>query len=185
MKTKDMILAAMFGALTAVGALVAIPLPTPVPFTMQVFFVILAGILLGPRWGALSQLVYVLMGSLGLPVFAGGTSGFGKLIGPTGGFIFGFIAAAFVVGIITRERPNNITWNLTGSLAGLTLIYLLGTTQLALVAGMSFEKAIAVGVAPFILFDIIKITAAGFLGVAVKSALVKANLLELKTKGTT
>ncbi|MHB8172638.1 MAG: biotin transporter BioY [Thermincolia bacterium] len=178
MKTKEMILAAMFGGLTAVGAMMTIPLPTPVPFTMQVFFVILAGILLGPRWGALSQLVYVLMGSLGLPVFAGGTGGFMKLVGPTGGYLIGYIAAAFVVGLITRGRPNNIWWTFIGSLAGLTVIYLLGTTQLALVAGMSPEKAIAAGVVPFILFDLIKIMAASFLGVAVKRALVKANLLE-------
>ncbi|MDA8234534.1 MAG: biotin transporter BioY [Clostridia bacterium] len=178
MKTRNMILAAMFGALTAVGAIVAVPLPTPIPFTMQIFFVVLAGILLGPHWGAVSQLVYILMGSLGLPVFAGGTSGFMKLVGPSGGYLTGFIIAALVVGLITRKRPNTLLWNLTASLAGLTFIYLVGTTQLALVAGLSPGKAIAAGVAPFILFDLIKITAAGFLGVAVKSALIKVNLLE-------
>jgi len=178
MKTKDMILAAMFGALTAVGAIVAIPLPTPVPFTMQVFFVVLAGILLGPRWGAISQLVYVLMGSLGMPVFAGGVGGFAKVIGPTGGYLMGFILAAYVVGLITHAKPNHFFWALTGSLAGLVVIYLLGTVQLALIAGMSAEKAFYAGVAPFIIFDLIKSIAAGLVGVAVKSTLIKANLLE-------
>jgi biotin transport system substrate-specific component len=92
-----MIYAAMFGAATAMGAYIMIPLP-PVPITLQTLFVVLAGALLGGRLGALSQVVYLLLGIIGLPVFHGGKGGLGILLGPTGGYLVGFIAAAYVVG---------------------------------------------------------------------------------------
>ena len=87
MKTKSMILVALFAAITSVLALLpAIPLPfSPVPITFQVIGIFLAGAILGPRLGFLSQLVYLLLGSIGLPVFAGGSAGFSVILGPTGG----------------------------------------------------------------------------------------------------
>jgi biotin transport system substrate-specific component len=84
---KRMVFAALFASLTAVGAYMKIPLPlTPVPVTMQVFFVLLAGCMLGSRWGTISMIVYLLLGIVGFPVFAGGASGLGVLFGPTGGY---------------------------------------------------------------------------------------------------
>ncbi|TET40117.1 MAG: biotin transporter BioY, partial [Elusimicrobia bacterium] len=83
LKTKGMILCALFAALTAVGGLIAVPLPfTPVPITLQTFFTFLAGAILGKYLGALSQIIYLLLGVIGLPVFAKGSSGIGVLLGP-------------------------------------------------------------------------------------------------------
>jgi biotin transport system substrate-specific component len=101
-----MVYASMFGSLTAIGAYIMIPLP-PVPITFQTLFLNLAGALLGGYLGALSQVVYILLGVIGLPVFAGGKAGLGVLLGPTGGYLFGFVLAALVVGKgYRRRRPS-------------------------------------------------------------------------------
>jgi len=86
-----MIYASLFGALTAMGALISIPLQ-PVPVTLQTLFLYLAGSLLGGGLGALSQTVYIMLGVIGLPVFSGGKAGLGVLMGPTGGYLVGFVA---------------------------------------------------------------------------------------------
>ncbi len=162
---KSMILVALFAALTAVGALMVIPLPfSPVPITLQVLFVLLSGALLGSRLGALSQIIYVLLGCLGLPVFAGGTSGFGVLIGPTGGYIFGFILAAYVIGKMTEDKPKlHYLRIFLVLIIGVLFIYLIGALQLMVVAKLSFSKALLVGVLPFIGVDLVKAALASFL----------------------
>lgn len=107
---RRMVYASMFGALTAVGSFMVIPLQ-PVPITLQTLFTGLAGVLLGAYTGALSQIVYVLLGIIGLPVFAGGKAGIGTLLGPSGGYIIGFIVAAFVIGKITEvKRAAGMAW---------------------------------------------------------------------------
>ena len=105
--TRDLALAAMFAALTAVGALFAIPFFGPIPFTLQVFFVLLAGLVLGPRLAAMSMVAYVCVG-LFAPVFAGGASGLGTLFGPAGGYIWGFVLGATLVGYLSQRlsRPR-------------------------------------------------------------------------------
>lgn len=154
MKTRDMTLMALFAALTAVGAWISIPIP-PVPFTFQVFFVLLAGAVLGSVRGGLSQIVYVLLGAVGLPVFAGGTSGLGALAGPSGGYIFGFVAAAFLIGALSGDNPG-YGRSLAAMAAGVVVIYALGLAQLMLVTKMGFVPAFTVGVAKFVPFDLLK-----------------------------
>jgi len=158
-----MIHASMFGALTAVGAYILIPLP-PVPITLQTLFLNLAASLLGGYLGALSQVVYILLGIIGLPVFAGGKAGLGVLFGPTGGYLFGFVLAAFVVGklIALRERPA-LVWVVASMLAGMVIIYGLGILQLAFVARLSVEKSVMVGALPLIPGDILKIVLAALI----------------------
>ena len=113
-----MIYASMFGAATAVGAFISIPIP-PVPITLQTLFTYLAGALLGGRLGALSQFVYLLLGVMGLPVFALGKAGFGVLFGPTGGYIIGFIGSAYVIGTMIETKNNpGILWILLSLIAG-------------------------------------------------------------------
>jgi len=157
---RGMVYASMFGALTAVGAYIIIPLP-PVPITLQTLFVILAGALLGGKLGALSQIVYILLGIIGLPVFAGGKAGAGVLLGPTGGYLVGFVIGAYVVGKLTavREKPGFI-WLLCSMLAGIAVLYLLGVIQLMAVAKLDLSKALAVGVLPPLPGDILKIVIA-------------------------
>lgn len=159
MKVKSLILTSLLAALTAVGAWIKIPLPfTNVPLTLQVFFVLLAGLILGPLWGPLSQIIYILLGCAGLPVFAGGTSGLGVLLGPTGGYLIGFIVAAFLIGGLSRRWPQKNWWLLVVLLSGLMVIYLFGLVQYMLVVELSLEKAFLAGVLPFIPLDLVKLS---------------------------
>lgn len=159
MKVKSLILTSLLAALTAVGAWIKVPLPfTSVPFTFQVFFVLLAGVVLGPLWGPLSQAIYILLGCLGLPVFAGGTSGVGILFGPTGGYLIGFMAAAFLIGVLSRKRVGSRWWLLISLLLGLIVIYLFGLAQLMVVAKLNFKEAFLAGVAPFVPLDLVKLS---------------------------
>ena len=103
--TRELATAALFTAILSVAAFVAIPVGS-VPFTLQVYFVLLAGMVLGPRLGVLSVLAYLILG-LFAPVYAGGTSGLGALFGPTGGYLFGFIGAAFVAGLIVERGARS------------------------------------------------------------------------------
>ena len=153
--TRSLVLVALFAALTAIGAWIQIPV-APVPFTFQVLFVLLAGVMLGAWYGALSQIVYVLLGVIGLPVFAGGTSGLGVLFGPTGGYIFGFILAAFLIGKVNDVLEHNFLIEFVSMVTGIMIIYLLGMAQLAVVANLSLAEAFIGGALPFIGFDLVK-----------------------------
>jgi len=168
-----MVYASMFGALTAVGAYIVIPLP-PVPVTMQTLFVDLAGTLLGGYLGALSQVVYILLGVIGLPVFAGGKAGAGVLFGPTGGYLIGFVVGAFVMGKLTSLRRKPGLWWLMGSMAvGIAIVYILGLAQLMVVAKLSLAKAVAVGLLPPLPGDAAKIVVAGLIGRKVRERIQK------------
>ena len=163
-----MIYASIFGAVTAAGAYIMIPLP-PVPITLQTLVLYLAATLLGGRLGALSQVVYLLVGIIGLPVFAGGKAGMGVLIGPTGGYLIGFIAGAYVIGNIVEIRKNpGLIWIIPAMVTGTAAIYLFGVVQLMIVAKLSMVKAITVGVLPFLIGDALKIVAASFLTLKIR-----------------
>jgi biotin transport system substrate-specific component len=161
---RGMVFAAMFAALTAVGAFIMIPIG-PVPITMQTLFVHLSGALLGSRLGALSQFLYVLVGVIGLPVFHGGASGLGVLLGPTGGYLIGFIiGGGYLTGkLVEMRKEPGLSWLVLACVAGLILIYILGVAQLSVVADLPLTRAIAVGVAPFLIGDALKIVAATFI----------------------
>ena len=167
--TRGMTYAAMFGAMTAIGAYIIIPLP-PVPITLQTFVMYLAASLLGGRLGALSQTVYILLGVIGLPVFAGGKAGLGVLIGPTGGYLMGFIIGAYIIGRMLESRKHSgYVWIALSLIAATVVIYICGVAQLSVVAQLSLKKAITVGVLPFLIGDAIKIAAATLLIIRIKS----------------
>jgi biotin transport system substrate-specific component len=162
-------------AVTAAAAQITVPL-SPVPFTLQVLAVILSGLLLGVRHGALAQAVYVLVGAIGVPVFAGFKGGLGILLGPTGGYLISYPLAAAVAGLaahtVARASRRRALW--TGFLwgcAGLAVIYALGATWLAVVAGLSPTEALATGVLPFVIFDLIKVGLAALVAVAAAPAI--------------
>jgi len=168
MSIKGIVYASLFGALTAAGAFIVIPLP-PVPITAQTFFLNLAAVLLGGSLGAVSQFIYVMLGVVGIPVFSGGKAGIGVIFGPTGGYLLGFIIAAFVTGKIAGAKKGaGIFRYIFAMLTGMGIIYCLGITQLALVAKISFQKALAIGVLPFIPGDIIKILLAAIISSRLK-----------------
>ncbi|AKB84239.1 biotin transporter BioY [Methanococcoides methylutens] len=160
---KKMVYASLFAALTAIGAYITIPLG-PIPFTLQVVFVLLAGGMLGSKWGPISMIVYTLLGIAGLPVFSGGASGIGVILGPTGGYIIGFIAAAFVVGFLfENKRTEKLLINALYVLAGSAVIYAFGLTHLMIVADMSFIQAVTVGFLPFIGGALVKVAVAAYI----------------------
>jgi biotin transport system substrate-specific component len=151
--------AALFTALLAVSAFISIPAGS-VPFTLQVFVVLLAGMVLGPRLGVLSVLAYLILG-LAAPVYSGGTTGLGVLFGPTGGYLIGFIPAVLLTGWLANPREGSLPRMFLAGLSGLIPIYTLGATWLAVQLDLSTSAALAAGVAPFLWADIVKALAAG------------------------
>jgi len=172
LKPQDVFNVALFSALTAVGAYICIPLPfSLVPITLQTMFTYMAGALLGGNLGALSQLIYVLLGISGLPIFAGGNTGFWALIGPTGGYLAGFIAGAFVIGKLVEVKKNpSFLWLVTCMMAGTILIYALGVVQLMNWMKIDVKSAIAFGALPFIVGDSLKMLAAAYVIHRIKKA---------------
>ena len=143
---------AIFAVATAIGARLAVPLPgTPVPFTFQPLVVMLAGALLGARLGAGSQILYLAAGAAGMPVFAAG-GGLAYLLGPTGGYLLAYPLAAFVVGTLAAAGAAR---TLLALLAGLATMYAGGIAWLAAVG--TFDAAVAVGLRPFVLADLVKV----------------------------
>lgn len=166
-----MTLISLFAALTAVGAFISIPL-YPVPLTLQTLFTLLAAMTLGSVQGMSSQIIYVMLGVVGLPVFAGFKAGIGILFGPTGGFLFGFIICACVIGkIIELKKEKNIFYYFLAGIIGTIILYIIGITQLSLVTGIGVKKAIIVGMLPFLPGDILKITAASFIASKLKTTI--------------
>lgn len=141
--------------LVALLAQIRIPLQ-PVPITGQTFGVLLVGALLGSRLGAASMLTYLSLGAVGLPVFAGGGSSVAHFLGPTGGYLVGFIGAAFLVGWLSeRGWDRRIGTTALAMFFGTLLIYIPGVAWLSLFVG--FDQALRVGILPFILSDMLKI----------------------------
>lgn len=159
-RVRDLLLVTAGALLVALLAQVRIPLPfTPVPLTGQTFAVLLVGAALGSRRGFASLSLYTLIGALGLPVFAGGAAGLAYASGPTGGYLAGFIVAAFVVGLLAeRGLERSIRTSILPFLVGTLVIYICGAGWLAVLFG--FEKALELGVTPFLLGDAIKLALA-------------------------
>ena len=158
------VLACLFAALISIGAFIALPVPgSPVPIVLQNMFIMLAAILLGPWWGLLATSIYLLFGILGMPVFSGGAGGMAKLLGPTGGYLFGYIPATVAMGFISRKGKRKILPNLISCAVGMAIVYLFGIARLKAVLEADWGRALAAGLYPFIIGDIIKITLASLL----------------------
>lgn len=171
---RDVALAALFAALTAAGAYLSFPLYGAVPFSLQVLVVLLAGLVLGARLGALSMAAYLLLG-LVAPVYAGGASGIGVLIGPAGGYIWGFIVGAALTGALAQRLRRPSFWRLAAAAAaGLAPIYLLGASWLAVSLGTTDPSLILWGgVAQFLPGDVLKVVVAALVARALSAAPVR------------
>lgn len=142
-----------FAVATAFGAKVAFPIPgTPIPFTLQPMFVLLAGALLGSRLGALSQTLYLVAGAVGLPIFVAG-GGMAYLLGPTGGYLLAYPLAAWLAGTGARQGAGRM---LVGLLAGLLTIYAGGLAWLSIIGTAANQWVVAWGLRPFLLADLVK-----------------------------
>ena len=163
MELRPIIFTALFAALTAVGAFLQIPMK-PVAITLQFLFTAMAGVLLGRRFGALSQLVYVALGLVGLPVFTNG-GGLGYVFQPSFGFLLGLIPCAWVIGYLSRKREGTV-WIAVSCCAGLAVLYLIGVPYMALILnvylgkGLGLKAILMAGMIPFLPGDAIKIAAA-------------------------
>lgn len=163
MKIRPLVFTALFAALTAVGAFIKIPVG-PVPITLQFLFTAMAGILLGRRYGALSQLVYVLIGLVGVPIFTQG-GGLGYVFQPSFGFLLGLIPCAWVIGYLAGKRTGP-AWLALCCAAGLLVLYLVGVPYMALILngymgkGMALRDLLWKGMVIFLPGDALKIAAA-------------------------
>ncbi len=157
--TLSLVFCALFAALTAVASQLSIPIG-PVPINLATLAVFLAGGVLGARYGAVSQGVYLLIGAAGLPVFANFKAGVAALAGPTGGYLIGYVAAAWLIGLLC-SRFGRKPAKLAGILCtGLALCYLLGTAWFIFVTKSGLWSALTLCVLPFLIGDAVKIAAA-------------------------
>lgn len=182
--TRSLAMAGLMAALTAVLAQLRIPLPfTPVPITGQTLGVMLSGLLLGPRWGLAAQLVYLLLGIAGAPVFAGGAAGLATLAGPTGGFLVSYPLAAWLAGLLAGTETGRGTMTgpagvprfgrafLAAVVGGIVLVYAIGAPWFALETGRAWPQVWAGAVLPFIPGDLAKAVLAAWLSGRVLRAL--------------
>lgn len=176
-RTKNLILSSLFAAITALLAQISFPLPfSPVPLTGQTFAVFLTGALLGKYWGPVSLLLYILLGAAGLPVFHNAQGGLQIILGPTGGYLWGFVLGSYFQGKCTEKKHSRPALLLGMSLCLLTL-YFLGTLQLSHIAGLDFRQALLLGVLPYVPLDLAKLFAAAQLSIILKKRLSGAGLL--------
>ncbi|MBC8570319.1 biotin transporter BioY [Zongyangia hominis] len=158
-RTQKITFCALFAALTAILSQLAIPIGT-VPINLAMLAVFIAGGVLGPVYGTISMVVYVALGAVGVPVFAMFTGGVAILVGPTGGYIAGYIAAAWLTGLLISKGSGKAWQSAAAMVAGLALCYLLGTAWFMVSTGTPLAAALLACVAPFLPGDAIKIAAA-------------------------
>jgi len=165
--TRSAVLIGLMAALMCICGPFSIPIgPVPIALTNLVIYV--AALLLGAKRGTLSCLIYLLLGFVGLPVFAGFTGGIAKLVGPTGGYLIGYLLTAFISGFFADKFGNHKGFVFLGLLLGTLTLYLFGSLWLSFQAQLSFFKALSIGVFPFILGDLLKMILAIFLANAIK-----------------
>lgn len=169
---KPLASAAVFAALTAVCSQLVIPTPWGVPLNLATFTVLLSGALLGAKWGLISQLVYVALGAVGVPVFAGFRAGLGVLAGPTGGYLLGYLLAALLVGALAGATPR---WRTPVAMtAGIVVCYIFGTAWFMLLTGTQLWTALVQCVLLFLPGDAAKIAVASVLAARARGLLVRA-----------
>ena len=172
-RLRLMVLASLMAALTAVGAYIYIPIG-PVPVVLTNLFVFLSGLLLGSRWGLASVAVYLVIGAMGIPVFAGGKGGLVHFLGPTGGYLVGFAVAAWIVGFISERMRRSIAHDVLSVSLGALAIYGVGVPWLKWMTGISWAKSLWVGMVPFVVGDILKAAGAVMLARAIRPVLKRA-----------
>ncbi len=170
-------LAAFGAAIIAVLAQVTIPLPL-IPITGQTLAVGIVVTILGTRLGTLSVLLYMLLGAVGLPVFSGMSGGLAILVGPTGGYIVGFLATAIIMGLYLDKFGISFVQAIIANIIGMCVTLAFGTVWLKIVADYTWTAAFMGGVAPFIVVGIVKAVLAAWIGVIVRRRLASAHLIE-------
>ena len=177
LNVKTIVLVGLMTAVTCVLGPLSIPLPfSPVPISLTNLAIYFTIYVIGMKRGTLSYFIYLLIGFIGVPVFSAFTSGPGKLLGATGGYLIGFIFMALICGFFVDKWPTKIYLHFIGMVIGTVVCYLFGTVWLAFQANMSFYAALAAGVIPFIPGDLAKIIIAMLVGPQISKRLTAAGL---------
>ena len=158
-KTRKIVFVALFAALIAVFGIVAVPVPgTPVPIVLQNMLVILTSLVLGTKLGVLSVALFLFTGLIGLPVFSGGGGGLARFLGPTGGFLYGYLLASFISGLIAGKasKSNKLLRLFLASFAGFVVLYIPGIIHFSLVLNKTLSQTLKLAVIPYLLPDTIK-----------------------------
>ncbi len=168
MKTKDLVICGLFASMTAVLAQIAIPFPGGVPLTLQTLAMSLTGIILGSKRGFIAQSIYVLLGTIGMPIFANFTGGLQIIVGPTGGFILSFPIMTYIIGYIC-ERKKSKSFTGLSIILGNIVNYFIGIIQFSFITKSTILQSFIYCVAPFIIADILKCLLATAIGMKIKS----------------
>ena len=180
---RKRMLVSLFAALLCVSSYLVIPIG-PVPVTLQVLFVLLAGAVLGGEMGALSVLVWIALGMFGLPVFAGGKAGPMAILGPTGGYMIGFVFCAWIVGTLTRRGVDSKLRTGAAMLLGVAVMYLVGLAGFMasfaffLQKPMTLQQALSISILPFLPFELAKVAIGTWVAPILVAALSRAGVLE-------
>lgn len=170
--TRRLVMIAMVTAITCILAPFAIPIPiSPVPISLTNLVLLISIYVLGWKDAAVSYLVYLLLGALGLPVFSGFAGGLGKIAGPTGGYLTGFIFMTIIAGIFVERYENRRILVITGMVLGTLVAYVFGTAWLAFQLELPFTGALSIGVLPYLPGDTVKIIMAVLTGPILRSRL--------------
>lgn len=171
---RNMVFASLFAALIIVGGYLSLPLPLiPVPLVLSDFFIILAGLALGSSGAAVSIGMFLLLGFVGLPVFAGGKAGIAVLAGPTGGYLVGYLVGGVAAGWVSHQGRTSLAKDSLGIVLGYLLIFGCGVAWLMVGRNLGLMQALAGGLVPFIPGSIIKALAAGFLMTPVRKLMTE------------
>ncbi|MCI8326387.1 MAG: biotin transporter BioY [Lachnospiraceae bacterium] len=175
---KDMSVIAMVTAVISIISPFSIPIPiSPIPITLSFFALFLAGIILGKWKGVISTIVYLLLGMAGLPVFTGFTGGIQKFVGPTGGYLVGYVFLVFFIGLFVEKFPGKILMYVVGGILGIIACYAFGTAWFVIQYQTGIMEALTMCVFPYIPLDLVKLVCAVVVGYQVRKVLLSQNLL--------
>lgn len=170
----EAIVCSLFASIICVAAPISIPVG-PIPITLGFFAIFLAGIVLSPKSAAAAVSIYIALGAVGLPVFSGARQGFSVLLGPTGGYLWGYLPMVVIISLFIKIFCRNISGKILSAIlyvlaciCGGLICYATGTIQYMFVTGVPLKEALSLCVLPFIPFDILKAVFASSLGVAVR-----------------
>ncbi|WP_430536632.1 biotin transporter BioY [Listeria rocourtiae] len=175
-KLKQLIINALFAVIIAILAQITIPIG-PIPLTGQTFAVGLAATILGARNATISVAVYIVLGAIGVPVFAGMTAGLGIIFGPTGGFLIGFLFNAYITGYLIEKTNFNMLYAIFANIIGTFVTLLFGVIWLKFSGDFSWTTAFTAGAIPFIIPGILKAVFAALVGISIRKRLVVSKLI--------
>ena len=172
LSTKSLTLIALMTAILCIVAPFSLPLPfSPVPISFATFILYLSAYVLGAKYGTISCILYLLLGFIGLPVFSGFSGGVGRLLGPTGGYMIGYIFLVLIGGFVVEMSDGRRLPSTLGFLLGTAITYAFGSAWLAVQMDFTFLQAVATGVLPYLPGDTVKIIAALIIGPILKNRL--------------